>query len=128
MNTVSMTGRLTKDPDLKHVGDRAICEMRLAVDNGRHPTTYIDVVTFDGQAYACAEYLSKGSRAGADGKLALNEWRDAGGRLHHRYKVIGRVEFLGWRRPDRVEEAPIGPPADDADATAPDQPELALAV
>jgi single-stranded DNA-binding protein len=42
------------------------------VDNGRHPTTYIDVTAFDGQAYTCAEYLAKGRMVGVDGKLALS--------------------------------------------------------
>jgi hypothetical protein len=40
--------------------DRAVCEMRIAVPNGRHPTTYVDIAASDGQAYACAEFLAKG--------------------------------------------------------------------
>jgi hypothetical protein len=47
-----MAGHLTADPDLKHLGNRAICEMWMAVDNGRHPTTYIDVATLDGTGAA----------------------------------------------------------------------------
>jgi single-strand DNA-binding protein len=123
MNTVTMTGRLTKDPDLRHSGDRPICDMRIAVDNGPYPTTYIDVTTFDGQAYTCAEYLVKGRKVGVDGKLALGEWRDAAGKNHQRYSVIGRVEFLD-RPPTGDAEAsdqPAPAPAESA------QPELALA-
>jgi single-strand DNA-binding protein len=124
MNTVTMTGRLTCDPKLKHAGEeRPICEMRIAVDNGRHPSTYIDVTTFDGQAYTCAEYLSKGRMVGVNGKLALDEWRDAGGRNHQRYSVIGRVEFLD-RRPGWDAVEPGRPDPDPADSA---QPELALA-
>jgi single-strand DNA-binding protein len=124
MNTVTMTGRLTRDPQLKHAGDeRPICHMRVAVDNGRHPTTYIDVTTFDAQAYICAEYLAKGRMIGVDGKLTLSEWRDAGGRNHQRYSVIGRVEFLdrrsGWDA--EAAERPEPEPADSA------RPELVLA-
>jgi single-strand DNA-binding protein len=80
MNQLTMTGHLTRDPELKHIGERAICELRLAVDNGRYPTTYIDVDTFDGQAYVCAEYLAKGRRVGASGRLALREWDGGDGR------------------------------------------------
>jgi single-strand DNA-binding protein len=119
MNTVTMTGRLTREPELKHVSDRAICDLRIAVDNGRHPTTYIDVTTFDGQAYTCAEYLAKGRLVGVNGRLTLGEWRDADGRNHQHYTVIGRVEFL-----DRRPQAPE--PTDPEPAESP-RPELALA-
>jgi single-strand DNA-binding protein len=94
MNSVSLSGNLTEDPKLIHRSDRPVCEMRLAVDNGRHPTTYIDVRAFDEQAYVCAEYLVKGQRIGVDGKLVYDEWRADDGTKRSRYSVIGRVEFL----------------------------------
>jgi single-strand DNA-binding protein len=95
MNTLNITGRLTKDPKLLHREERAICEMRVAVEGSdRYPTTFIDAVAFDGQAYACAEFLHKGRRVGIEGKLAYSEWRDAEGKKRERYRVIGRVEFL----------------------------------
>jgi single-strand DNA-binding protein len=105
MNTVTMTGNLTRDPELKHAGERAICEMRIAVDNGRHPTTYIDVATFDGQAYTCAEYLSKGRKVGVDGRLAYEEWSGADGNTRRGPSVIGRVEFLDRPRERKAETA-----------------------
>jgi single-strand DNA-binding protein len=127
MNTLTMTGNLTRDPELTHVGERALCKLRLAVDNGRHPTTYIDVRTFDEHAYACAEYLYKGRKVGVSGRLALDEWRNAEDERRHRYSVIGRVEFLdrpkaegggGDRQPE--------PEPSDHNAETGAQPELAL--
>jgi single-strand DNA-binding protein len=127
MNNVTMIGRLTEEPNLKHVGDRAICEMRIAVDNGRHPTTYIDAVCFDAQAYACAEYLAKGRKVGVEGRLALRERRDSAGRPRPRYSVIGRVEFLDPPPRATAEEMPIGPAAEDPVPSRAEQPEPALA-
>ena len=124
MNSVTISGRLTDEPELRHTGEeRAVCKMRVAVDNGRHPTTYIDVVAFDGQAYTCAEYLSKGRKVGVEGRLALREWRDSSNRAHSRYSVIGRVEFLDHPR-DR-ESADVDPGGPDPARVL--QPELALA-
>jgi single-strand DNA-binding protein len=94
MNSIALSGNLTEDPKLVHHGERPICEMRLAVDNGRRPSTYIDVRAFDEQAYICAEYMRKGSKIGVQGKLAYDEWRDAEGKKRSNYSVIGRVEFL----------------------------------
>jgi single-strand DNA-binding protein len=95
MNAISLVGRLTADPKIVHRDERPICEMRLAVDNGRHPTNLIDVRTFDEQAYVCAEYLGKGERIGVSGRLTFGEWKGEDGKKRHRYSVIGRVEFLG---------------------------------
>ena len=127
MNTVTLIGRLTEDPNLKHVGDRPICNMRIAVDNGRHPTTYVDVDTFDAQAYTCAEYLSRGRQIAVSGKLGLEEWRDGIGKRHQRYTVIGRVQFLERPRTEPVGEAPVDPRLDGPEPSSAEQPELALA-
>ena len=96
MNTVSLIGRLTRDPELRSMGqsDRQVCNMRVAVDNGpeRKPT-FIDVKTFDGSAKACQKYLSSGSRVGVSGRLIYEEW-ESNGDKRSRHSVIGRVEFL----------------------------------
>jgi single-strand DNA-binding protein len=114
MNHVIFSGNLTRDPELVHSGERAICRMRVAVDNGKHDTTYIDVASFDRQAYACAEHLSKGRRVGVSGSLAYSEWRDDEGRRRERYNVIGRVEFLdrppAQRDPEPAEQPPSPEP------------------
>lgn len=95
MNNLNITGRLTKDPKLVHRNERPVCEMRVAVEGDpKYPTTFLDVATFDGHAYACAEFLHKGRKVGVDGKLTYSEWRDKDGRKHDHYRVIGRVEFL----------------------------------
>jgi single stranded DNA-binding protein len=95
MNCVKMTGRLTREPRLEHIKEkRAVCEMRLAIDNGRHPTTYIDLSVFDAPAYVCAEHLSKGCWVKVEGELRFREWRDASGRRHQRYSLVGRAEAL----------------------------------
>ena len=93
MNNLTLSGHLTHEPKLIHRSDRPICEMRLAVDNGKHTPTYIDVRTFDDQAYACAEYLHKGSKIGVNGQLIYEEWRaadDSQARALQRHR-LGRV-------------------------------------
>jgi single-strand DNA-binding protein len=111
MNQITLIGRLTHDPELVHRSEKTICQMRLAVDGGRHPTTYIDVRAFDDQAYACAEYLSKGNRIGVNGRLIYDEWRGPDGAQRYRYSVIGRVEFLD------------GPPRDPGQQPTTSEPE-----
>jgi single-strand DNA-binding protein len=124
MNTYLATGNLTRDPELREFDGRSECKLRLAVDNGPYPTTFIDVRTFDAQAEACATYLRKGRSVGVSGKLALDEYTGADGSPRQRYSVIGRVEFLGRpRRDGEVGGDQGGSGGSDARAEA---PELAL--
>jgi single-strand DNA-binding protein len=124
MNTYVATGNLTRDPELREFDGRSECKLRLAVDNGPYPTTFIDVRTFDAQAEACATYLSKGRSVGVSGKLALDEYTGTDGSPRQRYSVIGRIEFLG--RPRR--EAEVGGDQGSPLGFAPrvEAPELAL--
>jgi single-strand DNA-binding protein len=121
MNTFMATGNLTRDPEPREFDGRTECKLRLAVDNGPYPTTFIDVRTFDAQAEACTTYLRKGRRVGVHGRLALEEWNAKDGSPRQRYSVIGRVEFLD--RPRREVEvggdqgSPVGP---EAQAEAPE--------
>ncbi|MQA76446.1 MAG: single-stranded DNA-binding protein [Solirubrobacterales bacterium] len=102
MNQVNLTARLTRDPELKKLGDsdRDVCELRLAVDNGRsrdgedRDATFIDVATFDAAARACAEHLTKGRQVAVSGRLVYREWEADDGSKRSKHSVIGRVEFL----------------------------------
>lgn len=107
MNSVNLIGRLTKDPELQERGGTTVCEMRLAVDNRGHEPTYVDVVTFDAQAIACAEYLSKGRQVGVEGRLHYTEWEAKDGGRRSRHSVVGRVEFLGSPPPDQWSGAEV---------------------
>ena len=97
MNTVALIGRLTRDPELRSMNgsDRSVCDLRIAVDNGSHDSTFIDVATFDKSAEACAEHLSKGRQVGVNGRLVYNEWEAEDGGKRSKHSIVGRVEFLG---------------------------------
>lgn len=97
MNSVNLTGRLTRDPELhsSNDGETAICAMRLAVDRRGDGAVFCDVKCFAAQAMACHDHLSKGSPVAISGRLELDEWEAAGGSKRSRLYVIAqRVEFL----------------------------------
>jgi single-strand DNA-binding protein len=94
MNAINLSGYLTEDPKLVYRNNRPICEMRLGVNNGSYAPTYIDVRSFDEQAYICAEYVRRGSKVAVSGRLLFEEWRNSEGSRRTRYSVVGWVEFL----------------------------------
>ena len=77
MNNVKLSGRLTRDAELKQRSETTVCDMRLAVDGrGNAPTLYIDVVAFGELADSSAE-LSKGAEVAVSGVLRYEEWESA---------------------------------------------------
>jgi len=120
MNTVNLIGRLTRDPELRSMpdGQRSVCDLRIAVSNGENDPTYVDVATFDKQAEACAEHLSKGRQVAVSGRLIYREWEKDGAR-RSKHSVIGRVEFLG-KAPARPEDDGSQPSSEPAAVGAAD--------
>lgn len=69
MNNVSLTGRLTREPELRYGGQdnsTAITRFTLAVDDGKD-TDFINIKCFGRTAEWAQKWLSKGSRAEVTG-------------------------------------------------------------
>lgn len=107
LNRVTLIGRLTKDPELRHTasGD-AVCSLRLAVNArardesgqwGDKPN-FFDVVIFGRQAENASTYLAKGRRVGIDGRLSWREWQTQDGGRRQSVEVIANdMMFLDGR-------------------------------
>ena len=116
MNTVSITGRLTADPQQRMAGELQICDLRVAIprrkgrDGEDRGAVFVDVTAFGPLAKVCAQYLAKGRRAAVTGRLELDEWEAADGSPRRRHKIVAdQVEFLD------PAERPNGAPTDGAD-------------
>jgi single-strand DNA-binding protein len=97
MNHQIITGRLTRDPELKALpsGD-TVCNMRLAFDqrNAKDETGYIDIASFGAGGEAAARYLSKGSPVIFDGRIAYRSWTADDGSNRSALSGVGNVEFM----------------------------------
>lgn len=108
MNTVNLTGRLTRDPELVETkAGTTIATLRIAIARReRNGAVFCDVKTFGKQATACAEHLTKGRQIAIAGRLELDEWTADSGQNRYRLYVIGeRIEFID-RRADGIESTP----------------------
>jgi single-strand DNA-binding protein len=114
INSVTLTGYLTRDPDLKELDSGTkVANMRIAV-NGRRRTAdgwvdtvdYFNVAAFGTQGENCDTYLAKGRPIAVTGRL---DWRERGeGEERREYvKVIAeQVEFLGRKPAEPKTEEP----------------------
>jgi single-strand DNA-binding protein len=97
MNTVTLIGTLTKDPEIRSgSGDAKVCSMRIAESNGRKgPSLFINVSAFGRQAETCGKYLSKGRQVAISGQLRFREWEPEGGGKRSEHTIAAdRVDFL----------------------------------
>ena len=104
MNKVVLIGRLTRDPDLRNVGNNiAVCRFTLAVDrpyranNGANDVTadFFNIVVWRTQAENCGKYLQKGRQCAVIGRIE-NRSYDKDGEKHYATEIIAEsVEFLG---------------------------------
>lgn len=97
MNLVVLTGRLTRDPELKFgQSGKAYSRFSLAVDRPfqKGEADFINCVAFGKTAELIGEYLRKGRKVGVNGRLQMNRY-EANGEKRTSYDVlVENIEFL----------------------------------
>ena len=112
LNSVSLIGRLTADPDVRMTqnGD-SVVNIRLAVNarrSGENIPNFFDV-TFFGKvgSEVVAKYCGKGSKIGVTGKLQWREWEAKDGTKRQSVSILGNdVSLIDTRKDGQATEAP----------------------
>lgn len=97
MNLVVLTGRLTRDPELKFgQSGKAYSRFSLAVDRPfqKGEADFINCVAFGKTAELIGEYLRKGRKVGVQGKLQMNRYEVNGEKRTSYDVLVDTVEFL----------------------------------
>ena len=102
MNKVILTGRLTKDPDIRYTtSGKSVASFSLAVDR-RHsseqgPTVdFIPCIAWTKLADWAGNYLSKGSKILIEGRMQVRNYDDQNGVKRYVTEVIiNEMEFCG---------------------------------
>lgn len=127
INRVTITGNLTKDPELRAIGDSGleVCDLRVAVNARRKKgddwidvPNYFDVSVWGARGKICDDFLAKGSGVAIDGRLEWREWKGADEKNRQSIQIVAdNVQFIGPRRERAVkkEDAEQG---SDANGTA----------
>ena len=123
MNKVLLTGRLTRDPELRSLASgSSVATFAVATNefrgNGKARAEYHNVVVWDRLAQVCGQYLGKGQQVAVEGRLQTRQWDDDRGTRHWKTEVVASsVEMLSGRRKRDYEADSIGAQA--ADGSAP---------
>ena len=103
MNRVLLTGRLTRDPEMRSLpSGKTVTNFSLATNEyrkGEEYTEYHSVVTWERLAEICGQYLGKGQMVSLEGRLQTRRWEDDRKIKHYRTEIVANnVEMLSGRR------------------------------
>lgn len=105
MNSVSLIGRLTRDPEVRYGSDSqtAVGRLSIAIDRGKDRngndlgTDFPTVVCFGKTAENCERFLKKGRLVGVQGKIRTGKYENKNGQTVYTTEVYAdRIEFLEW--------------------------------
>lgn len=102
LNKVSLVGRLTRDPELRYLGNGTpVANFTLAVNrtfknkNGEREADFINIVVWRKQAENCANYIGKGSLVAISGRIQSRSYENADGQRRYVTEVVAdEVHFL----------------------------------
>lgn len=107
INNVSITGNLTRDPELRATrGGTAVLSFGIAVNDRRKNASgqwedvpnFFECVAFGNRATALGDILTKGMKVAVAGKLHYSSW-EKDGRKHSKVDIIANeVELMQNRK------------------------------
>lgn len=127
MNSVSLIGRLTRDPDVRYTGagQMAVVRFSIAIDRfarqgEEKKTDFPSIVAFGKTAETCGRFLAKGRLVGISGRLQTGSYQNKNGDTVYTTDVIAdRVDFLEWgdrnESPVRKNESDLSTSFEDVD-------------
>lgn len=112
INNVSITGNLTRDPELRAAqGGTAVLSFGIAVNDRRKNASgqwedvpnFFECVTFGNRAMALGDILAKGMKVAIAGKLHYSSW-EKDGQKHSKVDIIANEIELMQNRKSQQEQ------------------------
>lgn len=110
VNQVSITGNLTRDPEIRVTqGGTAVLSFGIAVNDRRKNASgqwedvpnFFECVTFGNRAMALSDILTKGMKVSIAGKLHYSSW-EKDGQKHSKVDIIANeIELMQNRKPQQ---------------------------
>jgi single-strand DNA-binding protein len=104
VNKVLLTGRLTRDPEMRSLASgKNVTTFTVAsnefIGGGKEKSEYHPVVAWDRLAEIAGRYLGKGQQVAIEGRLQTRSWDDDKGARHWKTEIVAsHVEMLSGRK------------------------------
>ena len=108
LNRVSLMGRLTADPELRHTqSGTAVASFRIAVERdfkdketGEKKADFINIVAWRSTAEFVSRFFTKGRMAIVDGRLQAREWQNKDGEKRFATDIVADNVYFGDSKRD----------------------------
>lgn len=109
INTVNISGNLTRDCTKKKAGETPLVEFSVAVNEFRKDkeqyTSFFDCVLFGKRAQGLADYLLKGQKVAVSGRMRQDRWQTQEGENRSKVVVIVQeIEILTPKKQDNEQD------------------------
>jgi len=111
INSVSLVGRLTKDPN--KVSDK-LTVFTLAVNVSKDDAMFIDCKAPGKTGELIGQYLQKGSQCAITGKLTMDKWEKDGNKFSKIGIFVANCQFLAKSKEQGNQAPPVNDPQVDA--------------
>lgn len=100
MNSVTMIGRLSKDPVKRMTQTKKpVTSFSIAVNRDKEHADFFECVAWNGTAELVDKYFHKGDQIGITGRLQTQSWKDKDGKNRKTVEIIvNTVDFIGSRK------------------------------
>jgi len=110
LNSVSLTGRLTADPELKEFGEgKQVANFSLAVNEYKKgdgdAVSFVPVTVWNKTAEVAKNFLSKGSQVAIKGRLQQQRWEQDGQKRSKIQIICESLTLLGGKKKENAEPA-----------------------
>ena len=105
MNKVILTGRLTRDPELRYTANnKAVCDFTIAtnrpvVRDGERVADFINCRVWNKTAENLDKYQAKGNLIAVVGRMQVDSYKDKDGNTRYsNYVLVEDLEYLGRKK------------------------------
>lgn len=112
INRVSLSGNLTRDPELRSTTSGSqVLSFGIAVNDRRRNAqgewedvpNYVDCVVFGARAESLSRFLAKGQKIVLEGKLRWSQWERDGQKRSKLEVIVDNLDFFSQRRQSGAE-------------------------
>ena len=111
MNKVILTGRLTRDPELRYTtNNKAVCDFTIAtnrpvVRDGERVADFINCRVWNKTAENLDKYQAKGNMIAVSGRMQVDNYQDNEGKnRNYTYVLVEDLEYLERKKENNQEE------------------------
>lgn len=112
MNNVSLSGNLTKKPELRSTQTgKKVANFTIAINEGKDKTEFVNCIAWEKTAELIEQYFHKGDRMACVGKLQTRKWQDQQGQDRYSTEVVVREFDFPPKRSTTPMDSPMQAPA-----------------